>query len=247
MSKHPPVDEGLLHAYLEGLLSPEEVEKLEVRFADSDEWTEALNQARALNQQASRILDRTRPDREPPPPLEDLNPAVAEADRGLVAHSSGGGTWLVVGLVAGLLAGGGGSWLLAGGPGSRLTDTSPVNTAINSPRAAEEPVPTTSSSGQQADGPSEAAFPVAPEVDGYVLLDTRNEEQSLVASYMSFNDDSLMVVFRFPGADDVEDPESGFIRTDAQPVVRRVGGWIVEVSGAISLDSLVEFAAAIQP
>src|SRR5882762_7889745 len=66
------VDEGTLHAYLDGELPPAERTALETHLADSATCGATLTEERALRERASAVLGSARPAERPAPPLEQL-------------------------------------------------------------------------------------------------------------------------------------------------------------------------------
>src|SRR6266576_7105936 len=66
------VDEGTLHAYLDGELPPAERTALETHLADCATCRAALTEERALRERASAVLGSARPAERSAPPLEQL-------------------------------------------------------------------------------------------------------------------------------------------------------------------------------
>ncbi len=66
------VDEGTLHAYLDGELPPAERTALETHLADCATCRATLTEERALRERASAVLGSARPAERPAPPLEQL-------------------------------------------------------------------------------------------------------------------------------------------------------------------------------
>src|SRR5258706_7471875 len=66
------VDEGTLHAYLDGELPPVERTALETHLADCAMCRATLTEERALRERASAVLGSARPAERPAPPLEQL-------------------------------------------------------------------------------------------------------------------------------------------------------------------------------
>jgi len=66
------VDEGTLHAYLDGELPPAERTALETHLADCTTCRATLTEERALRERASAVLGSARPAERPAPPLEQL-------------------------------------------------------------------------------------------------------------------------------------------------------------------------------
>ena len=66
------VDEGTLHAYLDGELPPAERTALETHLADCATCRTTLTEERALRERASAVLGSARPAERPAPPLEQL-------------------------------------------------------------------------------------------------------------------------------------------------------------------------------
>jgi len=66
------VDEGTLHAYLDGELPPAERTALETHIADCASCRATLTEERALRERASAVLGSARPAERPAPPLEQL-------------------------------------------------------------------------------------------------------------------------------------------------------------------------------
>ena len=66
------VDEGTLHAYLDGELPSADRKSVEVHLAQCDTCRAALTEARALIERASALLGAARPAERPAPPLEHL-------------------------------------------------------------------------------------------------------------------------------------------------------------------------------
>ncbi len=70
----PHVDEGTLHAYLDGELPSAERKTLETHFAECASCRTQLAEERALLERASALLGATRPVERPVPPFEQLRP-----------------------------------------------------------------------------------------------------------------------------------------------------------------------------
>jgi anti-sigma factor RsiW len=66
------VDEGTLHAYLDGELPPAERTALETHIAECATCRATLTEERALRERASAVLGSARPAERPAPPLEQL-------------------------------------------------------------------------------------------------------------------------------------------------------------------------------
>ncbi len=66
------VDEGTLHAYLDGELPPAERTALETHLADCATCRATLTEERTLRERASAVLGSARPAERPAPPLEQL-------------------------------------------------------------------------------------------------------------------------------------------------------------------------------
>src|SRR6059036_2955066 len=66
------VDEGTLHAYLDGELPSADRETVEAHLAQCDTCRAALTEARALVERATALLGSARPAERPAPPLEQL-------------------------------------------------------------------------------------------------------------------------------------------------------------------------------
>ena len=66
------VDEGTLHAYLDGELPSADRKTVEAHLAQCDTCRAALTEARALVERASAVLGAARPAERPAPPLEQL-------------------------------------------------------------------------------------------------------------------------------------------------------------------------------
>ncbi len=66
------VDEGTLHAYLDGELPPAERTALETHLTDCATCRATLTEERALRERASAVLGSARPAERPAPPLEQL-------------------------------------------------------------------------------------------------------------------------------------------------------------------------------
>src|SRR5258705_1530665 len=70
----PHVDEGTLHAYLDGELPSAERKTLETHLAECASCRTQLAEERALLERASALLGATRPVERPVPPFEQLRP-----------------------------------------------------------------------------------------------------------------------------------------------------------------------------
>ena len=68
----PHVDEGTLHAYLDGELSPDERAAVESHLAQCATCRASLAEERTLRERASAVLGSARPDERPAPPIEQL-------------------------------------------------------------------------------------------------------------------------------------------------------------------------------
>src|SRR5881296_386352 len=66
------VDEGTLHAYLDGELPSADRKTVEAHLAQCDTCRAALTEARALVERATALLGSARPAERPAPPLEQL-------------------------------------------------------------------------------------------------------------------------------------------------------------------------------
>ncbi|OLC42137.1 MAG: hypothetical protein AUI89_09150 [Gemmatimonadetes bacterium 13_1_40CM_3_65_8] len=66
------VDEGTLHAYLDGELSPPEHAALEIHIAQCAPCSARLAEERSLIERASAVLSAARPSERPAPPLNEL-------------------------------------------------------------------------------------------------------------------------------------------------------------------------------
>ena len=66
------VDEGTLHAYLDGELPPAERTAVEAHLAECARCRANLIEERALRERASAVLGSARPSERPAPPLEQL-------------------------------------------------------------------------------------------------------------------------------------------------------------------------------
>ena len=69
------VDEGQLHAYLDGGLSAMDAVRVERHLAECAPCRQRLEEARALVQRAARLLEWTNPPERAAPPLAELPPA----------------------------------------------------------------------------------------------------------------------------------------------------------------------------
>jgi hypothetical protein len=145
------VDEGQLHAYLDGGLSAMDAVKVERHLADCAPCRQRLEEARRLVQRAAKLLEWASPPERAAPPLADLQPT-APRWRTPVAWAA----TIVVALGIGLY---GGNRLLQHAPEAKLAD----ERAHDATRAAAEPVappvaaPTDSGRLQQRDSAPQLA------------------------------------------------------------------------------------------
>lgn len=125
------VDDGVLHAYLDGGLSALDAVRVERHVADCGACQLRLDQARGLIQRAARLLEWASPPADrAAPPLADLRPAVGGAPRWRVPVA-----WaatIVVALGVGIY---GGQRLLSGG---RETDQRYSSSDVATQKANEE-------------------------------------------------------------------------------------------------------------
>lgn len=125
----PHVDEGQLHAYLDGALSAMDAVRVERHLADCEPCRARLNDARGLVQRAARLLEWATPPERAIPPLADLQPPVAPRWRAPAAWAA----TIVIALGIGTYAG---YQLLGDGPGRAEGDIAAAPTAPVAPETA---------------------------------------------------------------------------------------------------------------
>ena len=77
----PHVDEGTLHAYLDGELPPADRKTVETHLAECTSCRATLAEARALLERASALLGSVRPAVRPAPPFDQLRPRASQRAR----------------------------------------------------------------------------------------------------------------------------------------------------------------------
>ena len=105
------VDEGLLHAYLDGALDDlpaAEAQRVRSHLAGCDVCRERLQEERAVRDEASRVLGRALPDLGELPSLEDLRSRAGRRSRGARLERLAWAASVVLALGTG--------WMLRGGP-----------------------------------------------------------------------------------------------------------------------------------